>query len=320
MWHWWSKPQSAAGLFFADCIEFSIFSCKEYNESDLSIDSLVISIYKAVSYVIGKKFAVTGVFLWQSSASLCRASFCSPRPNLPVIPDIFWLPTCSFQSPMMKMTSFFVVSSRRYCRSSCDVCVLVPQSCLTMSDMVNLSIFSISVRHRLGLLWYWMIFLGNKPRSFCYFWDCTKCYISDTFFYCKDYSIYSKGFLPTVVDVMVIWIKFFHFSSLIPEMSVFTLAISCLTCLTMSSLPWFMALTFQVPIQCCSYSIRVYFDHQTHLLLSIISLWPSHFILSAPLVIALCSSSVAYWTPSDMGGLSAGVISFCLFTLCMVFL
>ena len=26
--------------------------------------------------------------------------------------------------------------------------------------------------HRLGLLCYWMVFLGNEQRSFCCFWDC----------------------------------------------------------------------------------------------------------------------------------------------------
>ena len=40
-----------------------------------------------------------------------------------------------------------------------------------------------------------------------------------------------------------------HFSSLIPEISVFTLAISCLIT---SNLLLFMDLTFQVPIQYCS--------------------------------------------------------------------
>ena len=25
---------------------------------------------------------------------------------------------------------------------------------------------------RLGLLWYWMVCLGNEQRSFCHFWDC----------------------------------------------------------------------------------------------------------------------------------------------------
>ena len=27
------------------------------------------------------------------------------------------------------------------------------------------------LRHRLGLLWYWMVCLGNEQRSFCRFWD-----------------------------------------------------------------------------------------------------------------------------------------------------
>ena len=34
--------------------------------------------------------------------------------------------------------------------------------------------------------------------------------ISDSFVNCKGYFISSKGFFPTVVDVMVIWIKFAH--------------------------------------------------------------------------------------------------------------
>ena len=37
------------------------------------------------------------------------------------------------------------------------------------------------------------------------------------------------------------------------------------------------------------------------------------------LVIALCSSPVAYWTPSDLEGSSSGVKPFCLFILFMVF-
>ena len=43
--------------------------------------------------------------------------------------------------------------------------------------------------------------------------------------------ISSKGFLPTVLDIMVIGIKLLipvHFCSLIPKISMFTVAISCL--------------------------------------------------------------------------------------------
>ena len=28
--------------------------------------------------------------------------------------------------------------------------------------------------HRLGLLWYWMVCLGNEQISFCHFWDCIQ--------------------------------------------------------------------------------------------------------------------------------------------------
>ena len=64
---------------------------------------------------------------------------------------------------------------------------------------------------------------------------------------------------------MVIWVKFthpVHFTSLIPRMSMFTLAI----CLTISNLPWFI----QVPMQYCSYSIETCFYHQSHPQLDIV--------------------------------------------------
>ena len=47
--------------------------------------------------------------LLANSVSLCPASFCSPRPNLPVTPGVSWLPTFAFQSPVMKRTSLWVL-------------------------------------------------------------------------------------------------------------------------------------------------------------------------------------------------------------------
>ena len=52
---------------------------------------------------------MTSAFSWQNSISLCSASFCIPRPNLPVIPGISWLPTFAFQSPIMKRNLFWVL-------------------------------------------------------------------------------------------------------------------------------------------------------------------------------------------------------------------
>ena len=39
-----------------------------------------------------REFAMTSVVSWQTSVSLCPASFCILRPNLPVTPGISWLP------------------------------------------------------------------------------------------------------------------------------------------------------------------------------------------------------------------------------------
>ena len=38
---------------------------------------------------------MTTAFSWQNSISLCPASFCTPRPNLPVTSGVSWLPTFS---------------------------------------------------------------------------------------------------------------------------------------------------------------------------------------------------------------------------------
>ena len=54
-------------------------------------------------------FAMTSAFSWQYSFSLFPASFCTPRPNLPVTQSVSWLPTFAFQSPIMKRTSFWVL-------------------------------------------------------------------------------------------------------------------------------------------------------------------------------------------------------------------
>ena len=75
-----------------------------------------------------------------------------------------------------------------------------------------------------------------------------------------------------------------------------------ISCLTTSSLPWFMDLTFQVPMQCC------FLQHPTLLLPPDTSTTEHHFYFGSAasfflelLVIALCSSALAYWTPSNMG-------------------
>ena len=97
-------------------------------------------------------------------------------------------------------------------------------------------------------------------------------------------------------------------------MSTFTLAISCLTT---SNLPWFMDLTFQVPMQYCS------LQHQT-LLLSQVTFTAGYCfcfgsIPSFFLELFLHWSPVAYWAPKDVGSSSFSILSFCLSILFMGF-
>ena len=82
------------------------------------------------------------------------------------------------------------------------------------------------------------------------------------------YSISSKGFLPTVVDIMVIWVTIpFHFSSLIPKMLMFTLAISCLTTFNFpDSWTWHSRFLCNIAL----YGIGPCFYHQSHPQLGVI--------------------------------------------------
>ena len=101
---------------------------------------------------------MTSAFSWHNSVSLCPTSFCTTRPNLPVTPDISWLLTFAFQSPMMKKTYFGGV--------------LILEGLHRVVPLLLLQQFW-SV-YRLGLPWYWMACLGNKQRSCCHFRDCTQ--------------------------------------------------------------------------------------------------------------------------------------------------
>ena len=61
--------------------------------------------------------------------------------------------------------------------------------------------------------WVRVILNGNQPHHSVLFETAPKCCISDSSVDSEGYYISSKGFFPTVVDIMVIWIKFAHFRS-----------------------------------------------------------------------------------------------------------
>ena len=90
----WSKPQWAPGLVF----------CWLYRASPSSAAKNIISLFSLLtlwwcpcvqsSLVLmdeGVCYDQCSVFSCQNSVSLCPASFCTPRPNLPVTPGVSWL-------------------------------------------------------------------------------------------------------------------------------------------------------------------------------------------------------------------------------------
>ena len=99
---------------------------------------------------------MTIMFSWQNSGSFCPTS----STNLPVILGICWLPTLHSNSLWLKGHPFLV---------------LVLESVVSLHRTSHFQLLHHQwLRHRLGLLWYLMVWVGNEPRSFRPFWDCTQ--------------------------------------------------------------------------------------------------------------------------------------------------
>ena len=142
-----------------------------------------------------------------------------------------------------------------------------------------------------------MVFLETNWDPFVIFEIVSKyCSLNSSVDY-EGYSISSKRFLLTGVDVMVSWIKLvtlIHFSSLIPKMSAFTLAnYFQFTLIHGPNIPGSYATFFFT---------ASYFTFSTRLIHNWASfpLWPSLFILSGAISLLF---SLAYWTHTDLGGL-----------------
>ena len=91
-------------------------------------------------------------------------------------------------------------------------------------------------------------------------------------------------------------------------MSIFILTISCLTT---SNFPLFRDLTSQVPKQYCSLQHQILLSSpDTSTTECHIRSGPATSFILGLLVILLCSSPAAYWTPLHLGNSFFGVISF----------
>ena len=164
--------------------------------------------------LLKRMFAVTSMFSWQNSVSLCPASFCTLRPNLPIILSTSWLSTLTFHPLWWKEHLFFM---------------------LMLEDAVG-----IHSTGQLRLLWrQWLgHWLGLAVMLNGLSWKQTSIILLflslhpsiafQTLVDSEGYSTSSKVFLSMVVDIMIIWIKFSHpinFSSPIPKMLMFNLPI-----------------------------------------------------------------------------------------------
>ena len=154
-----SGPQSAPGIVFTNCIEHLHLWLQKYNQSDFSIDHLLMSMYRGVSWVVGK-----GCLLWPVY-SLKKTILAFALLHFVLQGQTWYYFGVSLASyfciliPNDEKDIFFGVSSRRCCRSSHNR---------------STSRFSASVKNQwLGHgLWCWMVCLGNELRLFC-FWGCT---------------------------------------------------------------------------------------------------------------------------------------------------
>ena len=133
---------------------------------------------------------MTSTFSWQNSISLCPASFCTQRPNLPVNPGVSCLHTFAFQSPIKKGHLFWE---------------LVLKGLVGLLELFNFSFFSVT-GWGIGLDYRdieWFALKMKRDHSVIFEIAYKNC-ISDSFVDYDGYSISSKGFLQTVVDIMVI--------------------------------------------------------------------------------------------------------------------
>ena len=141
--------------------------------------------------------------------------------------------------------------------------------------------------------------------------------ITESFVDHDGYSIYSRGFLSTVVGIMVIWVKFTHSSPLYFTDSQNVDVHSCHLLFD-----HFQFALIHGPDIPGSYAILLFTASDLPSITSHIHSWYCFCFGSIPsffLELFLHWSPVAYWVPSDLGSSSFSILSFCLLILFMGF-
>ena len=147
-------------MIWATVCSWSHF-CLLYRASPHSVDHLVTSMCRVFSCVVGR-----GCLLWPV-CSLGRTLLAFALLHFILQGQIFQL--------LQVFLDFLLLHSSPLGWKGHLFGVLVLEVLVGVHRTVKLQLLQCYwLGHRLGLLWYWMVCLGNKQRSFCHFWDCIQ--------------------------------------------------------------------------------------------------------------------------------------------------
>ena len=120
----------------------------------------MMSMCRVFSYVVGR-----GCFLWPPVCSLGKTLLALALLH-------FILQGQIFQSLQVSLDFLLLHSSPLWWKQH-FLGVLILECPVGLHRTIQLQFLQhYWSRHRLGLLGYWIVCLGNKQRSFCHFWDC----------------------------------------------------------------------------------------------------------------------------------------------------
>ena len=136
-------------LFLQTLQNFSIFGCKEYNQSDFDIGHLVMSTCRVFSCVVGR-----GCFLWLvcylGNALLAFA----------LLHFVFQNQVCLL---LQVSLDFLLLPSSPLQWKGHLLWLLVLEGLMGLRRTFQLQLLQHNwLEHRLGFLWYSMVWLGNK--------------------------------------------------------------------------------------------------------------------------------------------------------------
>ena len=183
-------------LFLPTEWSFSTFGCKEYTQSDFNVDHLMMFMCRVFSCVVGR-----GCLLWP---------VCSLGKIL-----LFTLLHSILQGQICLLfqvfLDFLLLHSSPLEWKGQLYWVLVRKGLESLHKTIQRQLLQhYWLGHRLELTDIeWFALERNRDHSVV-FERASKYYISDSFVDHDGYSISSKGFVPAVRDIMVIWVKFTH--------------------------------------------------------------------------------------------------------------